>query len=286
MTITKVGINGTEGMKMFEPLIEECKLRNYSPKTIKNYLYYNQKFINFCRKKPQEVCRSDVRQYLLYLESKRASSSQINLAHNALNFYYVKIMKRKFTDLPYQKREDTVKEILSQEEIKRLIDVTENVKHKLMISLLYATGIRVSELVKIKLEHFDFGRRRLLVKQGKGNKDRYTILSDKVMGMIEEYVKSKYYQNGYLFGSYSNSHISVRTVQEVLKQAATKARISKTVTPHILRHSFATHLLDHKVEFPVIQKLLGHKNIKTTQQYARVSNVHLHNVVSPHDNLY
>jgi len=269
---------------MFEILLQEMKLRNFSLKTIKAYLFYNQKFIEFIKKSPKEISGNDIRNYLLYLESKKKSTSMINLAHNALNFYYGIILRKNVNKIPFQKREDTIKQILSKEEIKRLIDVTENPKHKLVISLLYASGIRVSELIKIRLEHLDLERKMLLVKQGKGKKDRYTILSENVIKMIKDYLNQRYYQNKYLFNSYQE-HLSVRTIQEILKQARQKARINKNVHPHLLRHSFATHLMENDVPETKIQLLLGHKDIKTTQQYARVTNKHLLGIQSPHDNL-
>lgn len=270
---------------MFQTLIEECKLRNYSPKTIKAYLHYNQRLLKFCKKKPQEINYNDIRTFLLYLISKGSASSTVNLAHNAINFYYKEIMKRNFNKIAFQKRESKVKEILSAEEIKRLIKVSKNPKHKLIISLLYASGIRVSELIKIKLSHLDLDRKLLLVKQGKGKKDRYTILSENIVKEIELYLWTRKVKNQYLFPSYNGTHLSVRAVQEVLCQAARKARIVKIATPHRLRHSFATHLMERDVKDSAIQKLLGHKDIRTTQQYARVTHKHFIGIKSPHDYL-
>ncbi|PIZ50861.1 integrase [Candidatus Woesearchaeota archaeon CG_4_10_14_0_2_um_filter_33_13] len=269
---------------MFQPLIEECRLRNYSVKTIKAYLFYNNKFLQFCKKRPQEITRDDLRNYLLYLDSKGCSSSMINLAHNALNFYYKTIFGRNFKPIKFQKREQKYPQILSIEEIKKLIDVTNNKKHQLMISLLYASGVRVSELVKIRLMDLDLNRKALLVRQGKGKKDRYTILSEKVVAEIRSYLSNRKEHNQYLFPS-NEGHITIRTVQEVLNQARTKAKLDKEVTPHKLRHSFATHLLEAKVPESKIQKLLGHKDIKTTQIYAQVSTKNLLETKSPHDQI-
>lgn len=269
---------------MFEILIQEMKLRNFSLKTIDIYLHYNQNFLQFIKKSPREVSGNDLRTYLLHLIEKRYSTSAINLAHNALNFYYGTILQKKVSNIAFQKREKTIKEILSREEIKRLIEVTINPKHRLMISLLYATGVRVSELIKIKLEHLDWERKMLLVKQGKGNKDRYTLLSDKIISEIKSYLNHRNNYNNYLFDT-PMSHLTIRTVQEVLKQAAKKAGIEREVHPHLLRHSFATHLLENGTKMEQIQLLLGHNDLRTTQTYAQVTNKHLLGIKSPYESL-
>ena len=126
------------------------KLKNFSPKTIDIYLYYNQQFLNFCHKSPREVSHLDIRTYLLHCIEKQYSSSTINLAHNALAFYYGKILRKKVEQIPYQKREQRVRQFASQEEIERIINALDNPKHKLIISLLYASGVRVSELISLK----------------------------------------------------------------------------------------------------------------------------------------
>lgn len=268
---------------MFEVLIQEAKLRNLSTKTIEVYLYYNQHFLAFCRKKPTEVTTLDIRHYLLHLQGKRHSSSSINLAHNALNFYYQQILRRSFP-VPFQQREQKMREILTQKEIKALIEVTPNPKHKLLISLLYATGVRVAEVIKIKVNDFDFSRKLLLIRQGKGKKDRYTIISEKIAGQIQKYLSNRETKNEYLFAT-PTSHITDRTVQAVLKNARKKANISKPVTPHVLRHSFATHLMEANVKTEFIQQLLGHRDLRTTRIYERITTKHLQSIPNPYDSL-
>ncbi len=265
-------------------LIEECQLRNYSARTIKIYLHYNQHFLKLIKKKPLEVTQKDIRWYLGVLIRKGRSPSTVNLAHNALLFYYSQIMKRKFYDIPFQKKQQKAKETLTGDEIKLLIDVTPNIKHKLIIGILYATGVRVSELINIKIGNIDFSRKLLLVKAGKGNKDRYTILSDKVVDELKSYLRQRTNKSDYLFET-SKGHLSSATIQAVLKKAKLKARLSKNVTPHILRHSFATHLRDSGVQDSDIQKLLGHRSIKTTQTYAGVAVNHLTRIKNPHDSI-
>src|SRR3989338_2971198 len=182
---------------MFKILIEEMKLKNFSPKTREVYLHYNQEFLRFCNKSPREVSHLDIREYLLHCIQKQYSSSTINLAHNALAFYYGRILRKRVGDIPYQKREQRVRVLASAEEIENMITALDNPKHKFMISLLYATGVRVSELVSLKIEDIDLQKRLLKVRQGKGNKDRYTILSKIVVEQIKNYIQTRPYQSRY-----------------------------------------------------------------------------------------
>ena len=268
-------------IQMFKTMIEEMKLRNFSPQTQKVYLQYNQSFLNFARKSPRDVSGQDIRSYLLHLIEKQYSSSSINLAHNALNFYYGKLLRKNVKEVPFQKREEKHRLVPSKDEIENLCTVIKNPKYQLMISLLYASGVRVSELVRIKLQDIDVERKLLRVRQGKGGKDRYTILSVRVIEQIKAYLQMRPYPSNYLFSS-RDGHLTIRAVEEVLKSAARRAKIQRA-TPHSLRHSFATHLMESHVRDSVIQKLLGHKDIKTTQIYASVATKHLQEIKSPHD---
>jgi len=272
---------------MFEILDEEMKLRNFSSQTKEVYLYYNSLFLKFIRKSPREVSASDIRAYLLHLIERRYSTSSVNLAHSALNFYYGKVLRKAVKSVAFQKREDKVKYHLSQEEIRHLQMALSNPKHKLMLGLAYASGVRVGELVKIKVEQIDWERKMLLVKEGKGRKDRYTILSEPIIQDIKEYLhlrSLKGVESPYLFESRAG-HITTRAFEEIVKQAAKRAKLERKVHPHLLRHSFATHLLESGARESHIQQLLGHKDIRTTQTYARITNKHLWGVRSPHESL-
>ena len=267
---------------MFEILLEEMKLRNFSPRTREVYLHYNQEFLRFCRKSSREVSHIDIREYLLHLIEKQYSSSTINLIHNALSFYYGKILRKRVGDIPYQKREQRVRVFASSEEIEKMIVVLDNPKHKLMISLLYASGVRVSELVTLKIEDIDLQKRLLKVCQGKGQKDRYTIVSKIVVEQIKNYIQTRPYHSRYLFAS-SEGHITIRTVEEVLKQARDKAKITLPLTPHTLRHSFATHHMEQGTKTEYIQQMLGHKDLRTTRIYEHIVTKHLESIKSPQD---
>ena len=242
-------------------------------------------FIKMCKKVPHEVTQKDIRWYLGVLIRWNKSPSTVNLAHNALIFYYGQILKRKFFDIPFQKKHIKVKQILTKNEIKRLISSTNNLKHRLVMSMLYSTGARVSELIKIKVDDIYFEEKLLLVREGKGMKDRYTIISDKNILDIKSYLDKRKVKSDYLFEA-RGSHITAKTVQAILIKARRVAKVRKNVTPHVFRHSFATHLKDDGIEDSLLQKLMGHGNYKTTQTYARVTSCHFQKIKNPHDLLY
>ncbi|MFH1276263.1 MAG: tyrosine-type recombinase/integrase [Candidatus Woesearchaeota archaeon] len=256
-------------------IINECKLRNFSKGTIKAYVYYNEHFLNFIGKSPLQVTQEDLKKYLLYLTNRNKSSSTVNLAHNALNFYYTTILKRKF-NIPFQKREHKIQYIASLNDIKKMITVTKNIKHKLMIEMLYCSGVRRSELVKIKLKDIDYERKLIFIRNGKGKKDRFTVISDLILFDIKNYLKNRPYQNEYLFAS-NNGHLTSSTVEAVIKQARVKANLRK-ITPHTLRRSFATHNLHQGTPETYIQKMMGHNDIRTTQGYWDVPKEQFSNV--------
>ena len=269
---------------MFEILIQEMKLRNFSPKTRKVYLSYNFRFLEWIRKSPRDISGEDIRQYLLYLISRQYSSSTINLAHNALAFYYGTILRKNISAIPFQKREQKVREIASPDEIRKMISTVANPKHKILIGLLYASGIRRSEAIKIQLRDIDCERKLLLVRQGKGAKFRYTILSEQILTQIKEYLQTRSTISSYLFST-KEGHITDRTVEAVIDNARQKANIPKNITPHSLRHSFATHLMAQGTNIEYIQQMLGHKDIRTTKIYEHIVPAHLQKIPNPHDKL-
>ncbi len=259
---------------MFKILIEEMKLRNFSPRTQEVYLYYNEKFLHFIQKSPREVSGGDIRTYLLWLMERGKSSSTVNLAHNALSFYYGTLLHKGVRAIPYQSREQKMREVLTKDEMQRLIAALINPKHQLLISTLYASGVRVDEVIRIKVNDLDFSRKLLLVHQGKGKKDRYTIISTTAIKQIQHHLKERTILSPYVFAT-PTGHITDRTVQAVLNHARKKARITKKVTPHILRHTFATHLMEAGVKTEYIQQLLGHKDVRTTRIYEAITTKHL-----------
>lgn len=259
----------------FCALERELKLRNFSPKTLKSYLYYNRDLLKYCRKDPRFVKEADIKQYIEYLlEKRKASGATVRLAINALKFYYFNIQKRRFNyfssgKLPRQAKRLPV--VFSKEEVLRLLNSINNQKHKLILSIMYSAGLRVSEVVKLKVQDIDFDRGVIWVRQGKGKKDRQTLLSLKISSNLKILISEKR-MGDYLFdGQGNHSHLSTRSVEKIFHQALEASGIKKPAGCHSLRHSFATHLLEDGVDIRYIQVLLGHSSLLTTQRYTKVS---------------
>ncbi len=268
-------------------LNSELLSRNFSPKTVKQYIYFNRDFLNFIKKEPEQINKEDVQKYLSYLNNVlKRSGSTLNVAYSALKFYYKKIIDYDFFEsIRRPKKEKTLPDVLSKDEIKKIIEVTKNLKHRALISIIYAAGLRVSEAVKLRFSDLDFERNILFVRQSKGKKDRITIFSKKMQSIISDYIKV-YRPTFWLFeGWTSEKHLSIRSVQKIFEKSKNLAKIQKDVSIHSLRHSFATHLLEKGVQIRYIQQLLGHSNIKTTEIYTHVANNKLEQIESPLDSL-
>ncbi|MCD6274789.1 MAG: site-specific integrase, partial [Candidatus Aenigmarchaeota archaeon] len=273
--------------KYFKNLRKNLVVRKYSPKTIKSYIHYNKDFLGYVRKKPNEITNEDVKDYLFYLvEEKEVSASTLNTVINALKFYYGEVLKRGFVyELKRPKKDKKLPVVLNQEEISKILSSITNIKHRLILMLIYSAGLRVSEVVKLKPGDIDDERKLIHIKGGKGRKDRYTMLSEVATEMIRRYLK-EYGQSIWLFSSQDKEkHITTRTVEKIFSNACKKANIKKNATVHSLRHSFATHLLERGTDLRYIQELLGHKSSKTTEIYTHVSNKDIGKIKSPLDSL-
>ncbi|PWB38606.1 MAG: integrase [Parcubacteria group bacterium] len=266
-------------------LVQELIIRGFSHRTVKAYLGHNQRFLDFVSKSAKEVNAQDIKNYLLYLKSRGYSNTSLNLVISALRFYYDDFLHRRlFTHVRRPRREKFLPTILAREQIIRIINVPINIKHRLLLSLLYGSGLRVSEVVKLKPDHLRPAEKLLLVKDAKGHKDRYTLLSLQSLDLWEAYSKQRADYSEYIFpGAGNRSHISQRTAQKIFTTAMTKAGINAAATCHSLRHSFATHLLESGLDIRYIQKLLGHGSIRTTQGYTSVAHSYLRNIKSPLD---
>lgn len=255
-------------------LAQEMRIRNFSQKTIQSYLYYNKEVLRFANKFSDEISKQDIRDYLDFLVRSGRSSSTLNLAINALKFYYENIMRRSFFSshlgIRRPKSPKKLPVVLGRDEVAKMIKMTDNIKHKLMMQILYSSGLRVSELVDLKINDIDFSRKTIIIKGGKGSNDRISIISGVVLDNTEKYL-IEYRPLKYLFENYDVEKINVRSVQKVIKDASSKAGISKEVSAHSLRHSFATHLLEQGVNLRYIQSLLGHARLETTQIYTKVA---------------
>jgi site-specific recombinase XerD len=262
---------------------QEMKLRGFSPKTIKIYLYYTTSFLNFANKSPREVTTRDVRQYLEDLINSQKSNSSVNTAYSALKLYLEKILKRKFfLNIPRIKQKKRLPIVLSKEEVRKILKKITNVKHKLMIATIYSAGLRVSELPRIKIKDLDLEGLVLRVRDSKGGKDRNSIISQDLAGVLAKYTKNKK-SDSLLFENREGGKITTRSVQKVFNQALKDAKIKKEASCHSLRHSFATHLLEDGVDIRYIQAFLGHVKLETTQIYTKVTNPKLKNIKSPLD---
>lgn len=274
-------------------LRQEMRLLNYSPKSIESYTHQVGEFLRFVGESPKEVSQADVKAYLGYLAENNFSSSSINTAYSALLFYFGKILHRRFfINLPRARQAKHIPVVLSKPEVTRMIDLTDNPKHRCILSLLYATGVRVSELTHIRMRDIDLDRMILRVYQGKGRKDRQTILPQSLKNTLSTQVRLKN-SDDFLFTNGRNRTVAGKqtgggrlteaTIQKIVAQAATRAGIRKTVSPHTLRHTFATHLLENGTDIRYIQELLGHARLQTTQIYTHVAVSNFSNITSPLD---
>ncbi len=268
----------------FYNLERELKIRGLSRKTIKTYLLYNRAFVEWAKKSPRDMGQEDVRCYLEHLVDRGSAASTVNVAINALKFYYAQILRRKFFfDIKHAKKSKYLPTVLSKDEAKHLLACIENAKHYCIAALLYGAGLRVGEVVKIRMQDIDLGRGLLKVYQGKGKKDRYTLLPKQIMSRLEAQMKIKPV-DAYLFsGAQGQGHLTTRSAEAIVQAAAKRAGIMKPVSCHTLRHSFATHLLEAGTDIRYIQELLGHAKLATTQIYTKVSSQSLGAIKSPLD---
>jgi integrase/recombinase XerD len=270
--------------KLIEKMKMDLELQDYSQKTVKSYLWHIRDFYNYFKGAVTDLGEDDIRKYLYHIKHQKGyGRSYLSQAYSSIKFLY-----RETIDIPISlnklrgpKRMIRLPVIFSQEEVKRLFNATDNVKHKTILMVTYAGGLRVNEVAHLKVNDIDSDRMQIRVRQGKGRKDRYTLLSPKVLKRLQEYWRT-YRPKDWLFPSRRKvSPICTSTIQRVFKQSKKKAGIQKEASVHTLRHSFATHLLEQGVNLFVIQKLLGHKYIQSTLVYLHLQTPSQCKVVSP-----
>lgn len=266
-------------------LAQEMRIRNFSPKTIQTYIHYNKELLHFASKDVRGIEKQDIRDYIDCLFNLGRSSSTVNLAINALKFYYEGILRRKFftsnIGIRRPKSEKKLPVVLNKTEVIRMIDCLDNIKHKLMIQILFGSGLRVREAVDLKINDIDFIRKIITVRRGKGAKDRVTIVSDKTLGDIEKYLL-EYKPLVFLFESYeAGEKLAVRSVQKTVEEAVKSAGVNPSASAHSLRHGFATYLLEDGTDIRYIQELLGHARLETTQIYTKVADNKIRGIKSP-----
>jgi len=272
--------------QVMESMEQQLILIGFSDKTRKAYLGHVNRFLQALKKDPGSISRDDIRNYFVtQIEERKKSHAYVNQALSSVKFLYKHVLRQNtdVLDVPRPKKEQKLPQVLSQGEVARILSVVKNIKHKAILTITYSSGLRVSEVVRLTLSDLQPDRKLIRIRQGKGKKDRYTLLSDKAMKVINQYITYCEPQKWLFSGEDQETHISERTVQVIFKKALEKAGIKKDLSVHCLRHSFATHLLESGTDLRYIQELLGHKSSKTTEIYTHVSNKDLARIQSPLD---
>lgn len=268
-------------------MIDDMKMRNMSPCSQAVYIRAVASFAKHFQQSPDRLGPEDVRAYRLHLIARGLKASSINPIIGGLRFFYTITLARKdmLDAIPYARREDTLPAVLTPEEVVRFLEAVDNLKFRVVLTTIYAAGLRVSEAVRLKAEDIDSQRMVIHIRQGKGGKDRYVMLSGQLLAILRRYYKIKRPAH-YLFpGPDPERPVTTRSVQRFAREAADKAGLGRDVTVHTLRHSFATHLLEQGVDIRVIQDVLGHRQITSTTRYARVATNVIRKIQSPLEHL-
>lgn len=267
-----------------QEFISSLRLRNYSPKTIKQYTMCVSQYARHFRKCPTMLGPKEIKQYLLYLiDEKKCSWSHYRQAICGLRQLYIKVLGHEWMaeHIPFPRREQRLPNFLTPEEAQQVIASVENPKHRMMLEVLYATGIRCGELVRLRVEDIDSKRKVIVVRNGKGQKERLTLLGDELLRKLRIYYR-QYRPKEWLFEG-KRDHAREAVPQKACNRAELASGVGKPVTPHVLRHSFATALLENGADLVTISNLLGHSRIKTTELYTHVTLKKLQSTTSPLD---
>ena len=271
---------------------QQLTLKAYSPSTIKTYLGEVAQLLQLLKDIPADELEPEhLKRYLVYCyEELKLRENTLHSRINAMKFYYEQVLKKDkfFWEIPRPKKQFILPKVLGEDELARLFNALDNLKHKAMLFTAYSAGLRVSEVAALKIKNIDSGRMQILIENAKGKKDRYVNLSPVLLDILRAYIKN--YQPKpmeFLFESEQTcTAYPTRTIQRIFQLAKEKARISKTIGIHSLRHSFATHLLEKGTDIRYIKDLLGHFSIKTTERYLHVTKQQLVNIISPLDDLW
>lgn len=274
-------------MNFIEAIKKEGERRKFSPRTIEAYQTCVEMFFRQTNKTPNLITKKDIKEFLYKLIEKRKAGGTIHVYLNSLKFYFEEILGRKFRlDIKYCKRPERLPEVLTQEEISKILDSIKNSKHKLMISLLYGAGLRVSELLTLKVKEINFENGYGFVRQGKGRKDRIFILPGKISFQLKELISfEKLFNEDFIFLTNRREQYSPRTIAEIIKTSCKIIGIKKRIHPHTMRHSFATHLIQNGNSVNEVQSLLGHKSPETTMIYVHLAQPNMIKIKSPLDSL-
>lgn len=291
LAIYKTGGIHSGNTHVLPAMQQQLKLKAYSPSTIKTYINEMAQLLLTIKNIPaDELTPEHLKRYLVYcFEKLQLKENTLHSRINALKFYYEQVLRREkfFWEIPRPKKQLILPKLLNEAELAKLFNALSNKKHKAMLFTAYSAGLRVSEIVNLKLADIDSKRMQIFIRRAKGKKDRYVNLSPVLLDILRSYIKEIMPKpKEYLFESgQTQTAYPTRTVQQIFTNAKSKARIRKEVGIHSLRHSFATHLLDKGTDIRYIKDLLGHFNIKTTERYLHVSKQKLVNIMSPLDDL-
>ena len=279
-----------EDLVMYEEYLEKIaeagKIRNLKKRSITCYQNYVTYFLNYMGKDPQELTCQDVRTFLLEKKDEGLKASTLNLYNSAIRFFYRNVLHILWDDItvPRMILEHKLPTVLSADEVDRLLDATPDLKYKAMFATMYSSGMRVSEVIHLHYDDISRTNMQIHVRDTKNRMDRYTILSQRNLALLTEYWFRKGRPRGILFpNQFTGQYLTVSTLEQVIRRSAAVAGLSGRVTPHCLRHSFATHLMEQGVEQRSIQALLGHRDPKSTEVYLHVSNKSLMGICSPFD---
>jgi len=271
-----------------EEYILKLKELRYSASTIKSYKGLFEEFINYYHK--YDIKTIDEKMIIAFMQylviERKISTSYQNQSINSIKFYYERVLggQRKIYLVERPRKEKTLPEVLSEQEIVSVIQQIDNIKHKAIVLTIYSAGLRLSEVVNLRIKDIDSKRMKLFVQQAKGRKDRYTILSKKLLPVLRDYFK-EYKPKEWLFEGAKGRQYSVSSVQTIVKDAYTRAGIKKKVSTHTLRHSFGTHLLENGTDLRYIQSLMGHESSKTTEIYTHITTKGFDQIQNPLDKL-
>jgi integrase/recombinase XerD len=274
-------------MGQFRDLMDrDLQIRGYSPFTRRAYLTCVRDLVRYFMRPPDQLTFEDINRYQLYLtEERKVSWSYFNQAVSAIRFFYLTSLQKNWNlkQIPYQKTCRRLPEVLSRKEVDALFKVTTNLKHLSILMTVYSGGLRVGEVVQLRVSDIDVERMVIRIDQGKGRKDRYVMLSKKLVPVLNDYC-GKYKPSHWLFpGQKPSRPLDRRSAQRVFKKSKEAAGITKNVTAHSLRHSFATHLLEDGANIRVVQRLLGHRSLSFTAVYTHVAKDYLSQARSPLD---
>ena len=279
------------GITLPKAFIQKLEMKRYSINTIRTYRSMLCDFLNYYHQH-DEACinqlqETDIKRYIYHLvKERKVSASFQNQAINAIKFYYEQVLGRKkiFIKIDRPRKELRLPKVLSKDEIKLIISCIDNIKHKAIISLIYSAGLRLSEVINLKIEDIHSQQGLIFVRAGKGKKDRTTLLASSILPLLRAYYID-YKPKEWLFEGYSGEKYSDSSIQKIFKRALLKSGIHKHASVHTLRHSFATHLLENGTSLRYIQEFLGHGSSKTTEIYTHIRSEGIDRIKSPFDSL-